>query len=559
MGAPAARRTDQTVEAPPRRPGGGLGAVAQVRDAVHRLVAAGRSDEALAFVLEAFAALQQTTQQLERLLAQLRRSGRRSERVDAGQLALLLEQLATLPTPDTPPDGPGEARADATLDQEIATATAASAALAPSADRGPGARLPWRTRGGPREHHDCRVRASDRACPTCGRVMRRIGADQTQRLEYIPGHFVTHVYALEKLACGRCKTGVMTAEAPLTIVERSAAGASVLAQVVVSKFADHLPLTRQQRIYDQNGVTIAVSTLADWVAGAADRLEPLVECLAARVRRAHVIGSDATGLRVLDPTSAAHIEQGTIWCYVGDERDVVFRYAPTGAGEQGPWPFLAGRTGYIQADAASVFDRLYNGTVGSATEVGCWAHGRRRFVALQDTDCRVAYPILLITRLYKIERLADARRLAPADRALLRQERVPDVLAKLQRWLAATLSTEPPASDLAKAAGYLVNQWTALTRFVEDGRLRLDNNCCERQLRAIALGRLNYLFAGSHRAAERAAVLYSLMRTCAQHDVAPLPYLTDVLTKLARGGYADRLEALLPDRWRALQDGAASA
>jgi hypothetical protein len=300
-------------------------------------------------------------------------------------------------------------------------------------------------------------------------------------------------------------------------------------------------------------VTIAVSTLADWVAGAADRLEPLVDCLAARVRRAHVIGSDATGLRVLDPTSAAHIEQGTIWCYVGDERDVVFRYAPTGAGERGPWTFLAGRTGYIQADAASVFDRLYTGTVASATEVGCWAHGRRRFVALQDTDCRVAYPLLLITRLYKIERLADARRLSPTDRALLRQERVPDVLAKLQRWLAVTLPTEPPASDLAKAAGYLVHQWTALTRFVQDGRLRLDNNCCERQLRAIALGRLNYLFAGSHRAAERAAVLYSLMRTCAQHGVAPLPYLTDVLTTLARGGYADRLEDLLPDRWRVLQ------
>jgi transposase len=533
-----------------------------VRDAVRELVAAGRTDEALDFVLEAFAALQQSTQQLELLVAHLRRPGRRSERIDAGQLALLLEQLAALP-----PTGPGadpsadpvrdaaaESCEDARLDQEIESAGPQRSA--PSART---VRMPWRTTGGRRERHDCRVQASDRACPTCGRAMRRIGADHTQRLEYIPGHFITHEYELEKLACGRCKNGVMTAESPLAILDRSGAGASTLAQIVVAKFADHLPLTRQHQIYARTGLTIPVSTLADWVAGTADQLAPLVERLAARVLQATVVGTDATGLRVLAPTQAAHIEQGTMWCYVGDARDVVFRYAPTGAGEQGPWAFLAGRVGYVQADAASVFDRVYTGAVASATEVGCWAHGRRRFVALQDTDCRVAYPIQLITRLYKIERLADVRALSVEGRRLLREERVPSVLEKLQRWLAATLATEPPRSDLAKAAGYLVNQWTALTRFVHDGRLSLDNNLVERQLRAIALGRLNYLFAGSHRAAERTAVLYSLMRTCAQYDVAPVPYLTDVLTRLARGDHADRLDDLLPDRWATLAPANASA
>jgi hypothetical protein len=262
------------------------------------------------------------------------------------------------------------------------------------------------------------------------------------------------------------------------------------------------------------------------------------------------VGTDATGLRVLDPTSPEHIQRGTIWALVGDGKDVVFRYAPTGEGASGPWEFLAGRKGYLQADAANVFDRLFNGQAASATEVGCWAHARRKFVALQDTDCRVAYPIKLIGRLYRIERLADARDLGPEERAALRRERSQRALDTLHPWLVATAAKEPPSSDLARACGYVLNQWAALTRFVEDGRLGLDNNGVERQLRDIALGRKNYLFAGSHDAARRSATLYSLMRTATQHGVPPLPYLTDVLRRLA-GCDEDRLDEVLPDRWSA--------
>ena len=169
---------------------------------------------------------------------------------------------------------------------------------------------------------------------------------------------------------------------------------------------------------------------------------------------------------------------------------------------------------------------------------------------MQDTDCRVAYPLKLIGRLYRIEHLADARRLTPESRAELRKERSTPVLEKLKRWFAATRASEPPSTDLAKAAGYVVNHWNALTRFVEDGRVSLDNNLCEQQLRDIALGRKNYLFAGSHDAARRAAALYSLTRTCAQYGVPPLPYFTDVLGKLANGWPVNRLDELLPHRWR---------
>lgn len=178
----------------------------------------------------------------------------------------------------------------------------------------------------------------------------------------------------------------------------------------------------------------------------------------------------------------------------------------------------------------------------------------RRLVALQGTDCRVAYPLQLIARLYRIGHLADAQALGVGARNALRGDRSRRVLEKLHRWLVPTLASEPPSSEFAKAVGYLLHHWPALTRFVEDGLVSLDNNCCEQQLRAIAIGRKNYLFAGSHAAAERAAGIYSLMRTCAQHGVAPLPYLTGVLRQLSDPARAGSLTDLLPDQWQARHD-----
>ncbi|MGH7645874.1 MAG: IS66 family transposase, partial [Gemmatimonadales bacterium] len=411
---------------------------------------------------------------------------------------------------------------------------------------GPG----WQTSGVERQVHHVEVPPAERTCADCGRARKRIGEDVTRRLEYVPAHFVEHEYHLDKYACGSCKEGVTTAPGPPQVLERSAADASLLAHLVVSKFADHMPLHRLSRIYARSGAELPVSTLADWTAGVADLVAPLVERLAARVRAASIVRTDAPGLRVLDPQSAANIQRGSMWAYIGDDRDVLFRYTPTGEGATGPWEFLAGRKGFVQADASNVFDRLFNGQVATATELGCWSHGRRRLVALQDTDCRVAYPLKLVGRLYRIEHLADARELTPGARSELRQERSTPVLEKLKRWFLGTHASEPPSTDLAKASTYALNHWAALTRFLTDGRVSLDNNVCEQQLRDIALGRKNYLFAGSHEAAKRAAALYSLTRTCAQYGVPPLPYFTDVLAKLARGWDTDRLDELLPHRWR---------
>ncbi len=376
-------------------------------------------------------------------------------------------------------------------------------------------------------------------------------------LEYVPGHFVEHEWRLGKYACGRCKLGVHTAPGPVKPFGCTAAP-SLLAYVTVTKFLDHGPVHRQHRMFARSGVTVPVSTLADWIAGVGDLVAPVIEVLADRVRAAYVVRTDGSGLKVLAPETPDHIQRGTMWCYVGDDRDVLFEYAETGKGEDGPWLFLTGRKGYVQADAANVFDRVYNGRVAEAIEVGCMAHARRRLVDLKDTDCRVAYPLLLIRRLYKLEELADLKELTPEARAVQRQERSFPALEKLQRWLVATVRDEPPSSALAQAASYFLNHWTALTRFVEDGRLSLDNNLCERQIRDLALGRRNYLFAGSHDAARRSARLYSLMRTCVQHGVAPLPYLTDVIEKLAVGWPAHRMAELLPDRWASAHPQASS-
>jgi len=529
--------------------------VADLRAALGPLLATGQHEEVYEFLLAAYGAMYAKKRELELLVAKLRRAGRRSERADPGQLTMLVEQLLALEGPSTLLDQTEaelSAQADAALERELAAAEAAHATR--RRDRSARQTRDWRTAETiTHEVHECDVPAAVRRCGTCGGEQRAIGTDVTHTLEYVPAHFVEHEYRLAKYACPRCKDGVTTAPGPAKVLERSAADASLLADLVVSKYVDHCPLHRLHRIYGRDGIDLAVSTMADWVAGVADLVQPLVDRLAGRVQQAYVVRTDATGLRVLDPASPANIELGTVWCYVGDDRDVVFRYAPTGEGATGPWAFLAGRRGYIQADAASVFNRLYTGEVATAVEVGCFAHARRGFVALQDMDARVAYPLQLIARLYRIERLADLEERSVDARLALRRERSTRVTDKLHRWLVATIAAEPPSSALAKAVAYCLNQWTALTRFLEDGRLGLDNNLCEQQLRGIALGRRNFLFAGSHAAAHRAATLYSLMRTCAQHDVAPLPYFTDVLRKLASDEYgtdADRLDELLPDRWQ---------
>jgi transposase len=549
-------------------------AFSQAMATAEALRAEGRLEDALEFMAEALRAVLKSNQELALLLAKLQRGRHSSERIDPGQLALLLQELAASGQAPvgSPIDPDAEAREDAEIEQEILKAKAeekekqAAGELETAPAR---KRQQWSAPGlAPVKHPESRVEPSKRRCRGCEGELTRIGADVTKQLVFVPGRFELHEYPRETLACPRCRSGKVMETAPppeagpVPMIPGSTVSASVLAQVVVSKFGDHLPLTRQHTIYAREGVMIPVSTMADWVGTVGELLEPIAKGLEERVLGAYLVQTDSTGLPVLDPSAAANIVRGTMWAYVGDDakglgQDVIFRYTPTGEAAEGPWSVLAGRRGYVQADAAGAFDRLFNGKVASAIEVGCLAHFRRKFVELQDVDNRVLYPIKLLTRLYRVERLADARRLSADGRRALRAERDPPILEKLKSYCLAIASNpkEPPSSRLAQAVRYGLNHWAALTRFVEDGRLPLDNNRCEQQLRGIALTRKNALFAGSHEAATGMATIVSVLRTCALRNVPPLAYLTDALPKLARGNYTGRIEELLPERWAATSGG----
>jgi len=523
--------------------------VDDIRAQATALVAEKKTDEAVELLLSALAAVLDNQRHLELLVAKLRRAkfGQSSERVDPTQLLLLFEEsLAQNDAERAVIDASAESAENEALTREIEAAKKAR-----QGDRKKRKKRVVVGANVAREKHDVAVADAERRCPGCGDVRKEIGHDPTRRLEYVPGHFVEHEYRLEKIACPRCKDALARAEAPIQVLPRSQAGASLLGAIIVGKVVDHAPLHRQARGFRRSGVDIPESTLSDWLAGVGDLVAPVVDALAERVLSAKVVRADGTGLPVLDPTSPKNIVRGTVWAYVGDDRDVLFRYAPNGSGKSGPLSFLSGHEGYVLVDAASVFDRLFKGESASAIEVNCLAHGRRKLEALLESDPRVAYPLELIARLYRIEELADLQGLSPPERTEFRGERSKPVLDKLKGWLTRTVEGDVPSAAITKAAQYFLNHWTGLTRFVDDGILPLDNNVCEQQIRDIALGRKNYLFAGSHDSAVRLMGLYSLARTCAQHGVPPLPFFTDVLVKLASGWPKQRMAELLPDRWHA--------
>jgi transposase len=322
-------------------PGAAAPAFNQVREIADAMVAEGRTDEAFDYLFSALAAVLRKTRDLELLLARLRRAGRSSERIDPGQLALLFEELLEqLGGEAEALDPEAEARQDAELDAEIEAAELERKARALEGPRPK--RQSWRTAGSvERRVHTVELPAEQRSCERCGQAKRRIGEDLSPVLEYVPGHFVEHEYRREKWACGTCKRGVTTAPVPQKVIQGSAADASLLAHVVVSKFVDHTPLHRLQRIYARTGATIPVSTLSDWTGAVADLITPLADRIARRiVDEAYVARTDATGLPVLDPQSPENIQRGTIWALVGDDTDVVFRYTPTGEGESGTWQFV---------------------------------------------------------------------------------------------------------------------------------------------------------------------------------------------------------------------------
>jgi transposase len=382
----------------------------------------------------------------------------------------------------------------------------------------------------------------------CGGELRKLGEDVSEVLEYVSEHFKVIRHVRTKLSCTKCDC-IVQAAAPSRPIERGLAGPGLLAHVLVSKYCDHQPLYRQSEIYARHGVELERSTLADWVGGTAKLLEPLVETLRRYVLTASKVHADDTPVPVLAPGNGK-TKTGRLWTYVRDDRPaadhaapaVWFAYSPDRKGEH-PERHLREFCGTLQADAYAGFNQLYEN--GRIQEAACWAHVRRKFYDLQQAHASPTATEALerIGALYGIEK--EIRGRPPQERRQVRQARSKPLLDSLRQWFETTLLKLSRKSDTTVAIRYAISRWDALVRYSDDGRLEIDNNAAERALRAVALGRKNYLFAGSDSGGERAAAIYSLIGTVKLNGLDPEAYLREVLTRIADHPIS-RINELLP-------------
>src|SRR6266571_4077536 len=386
------------------------------------------------------------------------------------------------------------------------------------------------------------------ACPDCGGKLSKLGEDVSEMLEYVPASFFVVRHVRPKFSCTKCDH-IVQAAAPSRPIERGVAGPGLLAHVLVSKYADHLPLYRQSEIYARLGIELGRSTLADWVGGTSELLDPLVETLRRYVMAAGKVHADDTPVPVLAPGNGK-TKTGRLWTYVRDDRPaggiaapaVWFAYSPDRKGEH-PERHLREFCGTLQADAYAGFNQLYEN--GRIEQAACWAHVRRKFYDLQQAHASPTATEALerIGALYRIEEPIRGR--PPEERREVRQAQSKPLLDSLRQWFEATLSKLSRKSETTVAIRYALSRWDALVRYIDDGHIEIDNNAAERSLRGVALGRKNYLFAGSDTGGERAAVIYSLIGSAKLTGLDPEAYLREVLTRIADYPI-NRIEELLP-------------
>ena len=491
----------------------------------------GRVLQAHARVLEQQAELSSHKAEIESLkllILKLKRMqfGRRSEKLDRKieQLELQLEDLETeaaeTPAPAATPPA-----------ETVVTRRVRRRALPPELPRETETLMPKET-----------------VCPDCGGTLCRLGEDVAEILEYVPARFKVIRTVRPKLSCAACDR-IVQQPAPRRAIDRGMAGPGLLAHVLVSKYADHLPLYRQSEIYRRVGVELERSTLAGWVGGTVRTLDPLVDALRRYVLQAEKLHGDDVPVPVLEP-GRGKTRTGQLWTYVRDDRPagsadapaVWFAYSPDRKGEH-PAEHLRDFHGTLQADGYAGFNRLYE--TGDVVEGACWAHVRRKFYDLyQAHRSPIAEEALeRIGQLYGIE--AEIRGSPPSVRREVRRARAGPLLESMERWFRDSLLKLSRKSDVTKAVQYALGRWPALLRYLADPRIEIDNNAAERALRAVALGRKNYMFAGSDAGGERAAAIYSLIGTAKLNGIDPEAYLSHVLARIADHPVR-RVDALLP-------------
>jgi transposase len=467
---------------------------------------------------------------IELLRLKRMRFGRSSEQLDAkiAQLELTLEELEASKT-------------------QIAPATPASLV-----EEQPGRAKPVRKALPPQLPREDVVHAPACSCETCGGQLERLGEDVSEVLEYVPSHFKVIRHVRPKFACSQCRS-ITQSPAPERPIARGLAGPGLLAHVLVSKYCDHLPLYRQSEIYARSGVELERSTLADWVGQCSALLAPLANALNRYVLAGSKLHADDTPVPVLQPGRGT-TKHGRLWTYVRDDRAsasadppaVWFAYSPDRKGLH-PRTHLKDFKGVLQADGYAGFDRLFNEADAQhpIKEAACWAHARRKFYDIhQATQSPLALEAMnRIGELYAIEE--QIRGQPPDMRQQARTQRATPKIEALHAWMIQTKASLSKKSDLAGAIQYALSRWRALARYCEDGRIEIDNNAAERSLRPIALGRKNYLFAGSDAGGERAAIIYSLLGTAKLNGIDPEAYLRYVLQRIAEHPI-NRVEELLP-------------
>jgi transposase len=384
----------------------------------------------------------------------------------------------------------------------------------------------------------------EKHCSACRQDLRPIGEESSERYEYIPAQLTVIQDICLKYACA-CT--VKTATKPSQPIEKSTAGASLLAQVIVAKVADHLPLHRQEKIFERYGVEISRKTMGGWLAQCTNLLKPLYASMKEVLFQSKVIGTDDTSVKVLD-VELPFARTGRIWPYLGDSDHPVILYDYTATRERaGPEEFLKGYRGYLQADAYGGYDAFFKDPARGLIEVGCWAHARRYFhKALESDQARMGPALLLIAQLYGVEQ--RARALPAEDRLRLRQVQSQSILENLHNYLSEIQAQVLPKSPEGRAIRYTLKNWAALTRYCQDGDLPIDNNATERAIRAVAVGRNNWIFFGSDEGGKTAAVLRSFVASCQRVGVDPFVWLKDILSRIPDHPVT-RLAELLPHNW----------
>jgi transposase len=456
---------------------------------------------------------------------------RRSEKLDPRQLELVFEAMRDL--------GISPQQLEQ-LEQEVVERK--------SRRRGSRGRQPL-PKDLPRERVEHVLPEAERCCAACGEELSKIREEVTEQLDYVPASLKVIEHVRGVYACKACEESITRASKPPQAIEKGLPGPGLLAQVITSKYGDHQPLYRQAQIYRRHGVTLSRSTLCGWVAEAAELVEPLVKWMGRDLLRSRIVQTDDTPVTVLDAQGGTH--KGRLWVYLGDRGHphVVYDYSATREGE---WPqeFLQGFRGYLQADAYSGYDAVY--ATGAVREVGCWAHARRYFheAAIGAGDTRGHAALAFIHQLFAVERAATQSQFTYEQRQATRQEVSRQILDAFKLWLDELEPQVLPKCALATAIGYTRRQWAALSRYLEDGELSPDNSASERALRTVALGRKNWLFAGSDEGGVRAARLYSLISSAKRHGLEPLGYLRELLRRLPSHP-VNRVHELTPAAWAA--------